>query len=121
MINGSYLNSQNALIATMLLTIVGCTSVPSVPKDLTIVSDNELCESFGIAYAAKDTNNLSKILEEGDKRGITENDICKMFMELGMKKYAEARNEPSAFSSFIGTVDAIGSAGHTKNHNVTIK
>lgn len=111
------INSKKFLTTLILLSIVGCSSTP---RDLTLISDDELCESFGFAYASNNTKDLSKIITESDKRGITENSLCMMFAEFGMKKYYEKKNAPSGFSTFINTVDSIGSAGHSQNHKVTI-
>lgn len=116
------MTNKNCFIIVFSTSLMACSaSLPSVPSDIDIITNNELCEAFGIAYAAKDTSLMSKILEEGELRGIQESDTCKMFVEIGYSKYIEAQSSPSGFESFINAIDAIGTAGHTNKHEVLVR
>ncbi|ELL0595313.1 lipoprotein [Vibrio vulnificus] len=113
---------QSLIFISLAAMLSGCaTNLPKVPEDISSLTDNELCESFGIAYASKDTSSLSIILAEGELRGIEENDTCKMFIELGAQKYYDALDAPSGFQSAIKTLDEIGRMGHGSNHTVEVK
>ncbi|PTP58438.1 hypothetical protein CWO01_23000 [Vibrio splendidus] len=114
---------KKSLLLITLGTLFGCSSVPQpkIPQDLVSITDSQLCEAFGVAYASKNTEALAHIMEEAEARGIEENDSCKMFIELGAQKYFDYMDSPSGFESFISTVDAIGTAGHTNNHTLEVK
>ncbi len=98
----------------------GCSHLPEVSTNFDSQNDELLCENLGIAFASKDTEALSLILKEGERRGLENNETCVVFAKIGARKYKDAENEPSGFETVISTLDAIQSIGNTQNHNITI-
>ena len=104
-------------IAAMSFALTGCTTTVT-PEEL---SNNDLCYELGYSRSSGDAERFGKLYAELEGRPDAQNDLCLNMVNMGMENAKADANSPSGFETFINTVDAIGTAGHTNKHTVTVE